>query len=72
MRIVNDTPKEGSFLAIWEYDGNIHSSALNWAEDGLEEWEKETSEYELVDEENYSFYVDGGNENIDEVKYVVM
>lgn len=42
MILVNEMPKSGQFVAVWEHNGNIWSGTYYWDDDGeLFEWHSE-------------------------------
>lgn len=51
MKEVNEMPKEGQFVAVYSYNGNVWSGTYEWDDDGL------ITEYCLSDDE---FWLVGG------------
>ena len=41
MILVNEMPKSGQFVAVWEYDGTLYSDSYEWEEDYLVEYNED-------------------------------
>jgi len=48
MKLVKDMPKDGQFVAVWEYQKNVWSGIYRWTDGELYEYSNSDDEFDIT------------------------